>query len=337
MTIPRNQQVDLNVTPYYHCMARCVRRTYLCGVDALTGRDFSHRREWIVEQLKLLSSIFAIDICAYAVMSNHYHVVLHVDIERAKSFTGDEVIERWCHLYNGTPLVKNHRAGEMLCEAEQISLEGIIQKYRENLANMSWFMRCMNETISRMANKEDKCSGHFWEGRFKSQALLDEKALLTCMAYVDLNPIRAGVADSLEGSDFTSVQERLLALANTAQFADAEKESMQPASLASFSAVETDTHRSILPVSLHAYLELVDAAGRAICQDKPGYISENVAPILHQLGINSSSFVVVIKNYHRLFKFASGSITELQRYNQHFGKKWSKGLRGSRLLYAKLA
>lgn len=67
----------------------------------------------------------------------------------------------------------------------------------------------VNEYVARMANEEDKCTGHFWESRFKSQALLDERALLTCMAYVDLNPIRAAMAKDLKGSEFTSIQERI--------------------------------------------------------------------------------------------------------------------------------
>lgn len=337
MTIARKRQIELTITPYYHCIARCVRRAYLCGSDKLTGKDFSHRRGWILEQLKRLSSIFAINICAYAIMSNHYHVVLHVDTHRAKAWTAQDVVERWSALFTGNPLIKKYRSGELLTENEQFALNILIEQSRNNLTNISWFMRCMNEKIARLANAEDDCRGHFWEGRFKSQALLDIKALLTCMVYVDLNPIRAGISDSLDSSDFTSVQERLFALAKkTSQCID-ENEIAQPPSLVPFSATETNNIHSIIPIPLRSYLELADITGRAIRTDKPGYIPENIMPILQQLDIDPFRFIKIVKNYKNFFKSVSGSIVQLRKFNQFFGKKWSKGLVGSRLLYSKAA
>ena len=79
MARPRNTQVSLQDTPYYHCVSRCVRKAYLCGVDFYTGQSYEHRRDWIEARLLMLASVFSIDICAYAVMSNHLHLVLGVD------------------------------------------------------------------------------------------------------------------------------------------------------------------------------------------------------------------------------------------------------------------
>ncbi len=126
------------------------------------------------------------------------------------NWSDDGVVERWLQLYNGSALVDrwlSDRSGLDAAELDQVC--ELIKLWRERLCSLSWFMRGVNETIARMANKEDQCTGRFWEGRFSSQALLDETALLTCMTYVDLNPIRAGMETSLENSDFTSIQQRL--------------------------------------------------------------------------------------------------------------------------------
>ncbi len=211
MTKPRSEQVSIEDTPFYHCMVRCVRRAFLCGDDRETGENFDHRKQWLVSRLRFLSYVYAIDICAYAVMSNHYHVVLHVDKNRAESWSLDEVVERWLQLYKGDKLIRKWIAFRAEMSAvERKKAEEIIEQWRERLTSISWFMRGVNETIARMANEEDNCKGRFWEGRFKSQALLDEQALLTCMAYVDLNPVRAGIADDLIDSDFTSIQQRII-------------------------------------------------------------------------------------------------------------------------------
>src|SRR5471030_3004380 len=99
MTSARSTKIDLSFTPYYHCMTRCVRRTFLCGKDTQTGQDYSHRKAWIVDRIKQLASIFAIKICAYAVMSNHYHIVLFVDEDQACAWSDDEVLSRWAVLF----------------------------------------------------------------------------------------------------------------------------------------------------------------------------------------------------------------------------------------------
>ena len=362
MATARKQQVDLTVTPYYHCMARCVRRAFLCGEDPLTGRSFEHRRGWVVQRCRDLSAIFAMDVCAYGVMNNHYHLILYVDVEQAKAWSDEEVIARWHLLFNGNPLSQKHQAGEVLLAEEQLQLADYIADWRCRLTNISWFMRCVNEYIARLANREDDCTGHFWESRFKSQALLDLHALLSCMAYVDLNPVRAGMASDLEEADFTSVQERLQELAkgqatatnpatettvdldtDAAAATDAntttnsEATLPQPATLAPCQDHETAESTPIIPIGLMAYLALVRATGQAIRQPTPSALPEAVVATLQRLGINPDTFVSVVKNYRNLFSLAAGSVVELKRYNQHFGKRWSKGLRGSRLLNPRAA
>src|SRR6056297_177845 len=210
MPMPHCQLVSLDATPNYHVVSRCVRRQYLCGVDSQTGRDFSHRRDWIRARIFELTEVFAIQVCAYAVMSNHFHLVLSVDQARAMEWDEREVGRRWMQLFGGTALVRSFVSGEKLSEAQLAAAALKITEYRKRLFDISWFMRCLNEPIARQANAEDNVTGRFWEGRFKSQALLDEAALVAAMAYVDLNPIRAAMAETPEESDYTSIQQRVL-------------------------------------------------------------------------------------------------------------------------------
>lgn len=158
----RKTQVSIEATPYYHCVSRCVRRSFLCGVDSYSGQSYEHRRGWVEERLLFLSSVFAIDICAYAVMSNHVHVVLHVDVQQVMAWTDSEVVERWLRLHKGTLLPHLFARGDTLSQGQQLSLSDTIIEYRKRLHDISWLMRNLNEYIAREANKEDDCTGRFY-------------------------------------------------------------------------------------------------------------------------------------------------------------------------------
>ncbi|MDO6562454.1 transposase, partial [Amphritea sp. 1_MG-2023] len=272
MTHARNEQISTADTPYYHCIARCVRRAFLCGEDAFSGRSYEHRRQWILDRLTVLDRMFAVDVCAYAIMSNHYHLVLYINQEEAESWPEEEVIRRWLLLFKAPVLIERYQRNQCSSHAEHKRAAEIIEDWRQRLMDISWFMRGLNEYIARKSNEEDDCTGRFWEGRFKSQALLDEQALLTCMAYVDLNPVRAGMADCPEHSDFTSVQQRIREDAQASEEPDTPK-------LKALSATQTDSEHAI-SFDYADYLALVDWAGRCQREDKHGFISECYPPIL---------------------------------------------------------
>ena len=174
MTRPRSALISLTDTPYYHITSRCVRRAFLCGVDHYSDQSYEHRRQWVVDRIRLLSSLFAIDVCAYAVMSNHYHLVLKLCPEQLEDLSDDQIMDRWCALFKGPLLVQRYRSGESLSSPERLTVSDTVNVWRTKLASISWFMRCLNQTIARQANLEDKCTGKFWESRFKSQALKSE-------------------------------------------------------------------------------------------------------------------------------------------------------------------
>ena len=184
MTQPRKALVSIETTRYYHVMTRCVRRAFLCGFDKDSGNDYEHRREWIEARIHLLSSIFAIDICAYAVMSNHYHMVIRLSPEQLDDLDDHAIAKRWQCLFKGSLLFQRYCNRERLKDYEQETVDREIQVYRQRLCDLSWFMKCLNEPLARIANKEDNCKGTFWEARYKSQALCSDEALLSCMAYV---------------------------------------------------------------------------------------------------------------------------------------------------------
>lgn len=211
MTRPRSALISLADTPWYHVVSRCVRRAFLCGHDRHSGQNFDHRRGWIEARIAQLASVFAIDVAAYAVMSNHYHIVVRIDAARAQAWSMEDVLTRWTQLFSGPLLVQRYLspARADMGEAEVARVEEFAAVYRARLADLSWFMRILNETIARQANQEDGARGRFWEGRFKSQALLDEQALLAAMSYVDLNPIRAAMAETVQDSAHTSIRRRL--------------------------------------------------------------------------------------------------------------------------------
>ncbi|WP_407333271.1 transposase [Enterovibrio sp. 27052020O] len=282
MTTARSSLINVSATPYYHCVSRCVRRSFLCGYDIHADKSFEHRREWIEKRLLLLAQIFCIDVCAYAIMSNHYHVVLHINTKEAGLLSLEQVAERWLSLHSGPVLVNRFMGGDKLSEAERERCEEIIEVWRERLTSISWFMRLLNQHIALEANREDQCTGHFWEGRFKSQALLDEKALAAAMAYVDLNPVRAAIAETPEQSAFTSVKARIEAL---------RKEQHTAPYLFPFVGNPREPMPDGIPFRLMDYLELVDWTGRQMRDNKRGHINSALPPILSRLGFDPADWL----------------------------------------------
>jgi hypothetical protein len=322
MTYARQMQVSIKDTPYYHCVARCVRRAWLWGVDDYAGKDYSHRKQWIIDRLEELSYVFAIDTCAYAVMSNHYHLVLFIDIARALGWTDEEVIRRWTKLHCPPPVVQRYASGEATSLAEQDAAKEIIAMWRERLMDMSWFMKEMNEHLARRANIEDGVTGRFWEGRFKSQALLDEAGLLTAMAYVDLNPIRAGIAATPETSEFTSIYQRIQAI---------QGKIANQLRLKKF-AGQASKDRA-LPCSQQDYLALLDWTGRAIRRDKRGHIDHTLPPILKRLNIDPAAWDELMQPQGNVFGRAMGQLDHLRLHAKALGQSWVKGLRQAERMY----
>jgi hypothetical protein len=196
--------------------------------------------------------------------------------------------------------------------------------YRKRLMKISWFMGHINESIARAANKEDNCTGRFWEGRFKSQALLDEAALAACMAYVDLNPIRAKIAKTPESSQHTSVKLRC----------EQAKKSQQPRTLLPFVGNSRKNSPKGLPFELTDYLQLIELTGHCIREDKRGFIEDSQPSILSRLNISVKNWLIITTEFRTQFHGAIGHEDVLSDYCENQQLKRRQNLSHCNKLFA---
>ena len=297
MTMARSQLVDLEVTRYYHCISRCVRRAFLCG------EGYEHRKQWIEDRIELLAENFAVSVCGFSVMDNHLHVLVRLDPDVAKGWSDEEVVRRWIAVYPPRTLdVDDPKIVQMWVDHERQD-EAKVANYRERLQGLGWFMKALKEPLARLANKEDDCKGTFWESRYKSIAILDEEALLTTCAYIDLNPVAAGIAAVPETSKHTSVRQRVAHVRSRGKL-EKLKEARR-GTVAGWRAIgNVEQDHWLVPIddrrrgndgaregmleglSLGSYLLLVDYTSR-LCRNGKARVSAEVAGIFERLGTSA--------------------------------------------------
>ncbi len=306
MGYPRSHLIHADEAGFYHLVSRCVRRAWLCGFDRTTQRDYNHRRSMIYHRLQLLCQIFAIDVWAYAIMSNHYHLVIRTAPQRPHEWTRAEVARRWIRLTRPTESQAHQRAMAQLLEQDQLRIEEL----RKRLGSVSWFMRFLNESIARRANQEDNCTGRFWEGRFKSQALLDESAVLMAMVYNDLNPFRTAATDP-DPAAITSLEKR----STTEQTVMSDNNlPIQPI----FS--DRSEPSSAIPISETDYLNLVSFSRSSDPQKAQAFNLE----FLEKLGGVQQS-LELLAQMRKQGRRAIGRRESLIAYAERIGQRWLHG------------
>jgi REP element-mobilizing transposase RayT len=311
MATPRSHFVSDSISGNYHCVSRCVRRAWLCGVDAYTGIDYSHRKAWIEQRLQQVAACFSIGIYGYAVMSNHLHLVVHVDVQVAQQWSDNEVAQRWCQLFPCRDKDNEHRIQQLLRDKERLAL------LRRRLYSLSWLMRCINEPIARAANGEDHCTGRFWEGRFKCQVLADERAVLAVMAYVDLNPVRAGITVRLDRSHHTSIQQRVMACR--------KGQSQSRQTLMPLIGIAP-----MLSLTQGQYIELVQWTGQQVRPDKKGAIPKHTPLGLHKTGCSAKHWPTQVKAVGSGYWRMIGTAQQLMEKAESLGQQWLKGIATAR-------
>jgi REP element-mobilizing transposase RayT len=331
MTMARAHLVDVSLTRWYHCVTRCVRRA------SLLGEGPENRKEWIERRLEELADIFAVAVGGFSAMDNHLHVLLRLDPHIAAGWPDEEVVRRWGRLFpprdkSRQPLPVSKAWVEWRLQDAQW-----VATARERLQSLSWFMKCLKEPLARLANRQDKTRGAFFEERFKSVAILDEESLLATCAYIDLNPVAAAIVQIPEVSPHTSVTTRVAHVRRQGRTKDlkAARQGSVAGSRASAGLEETiwlcpiedrralDSKREgmLEGFSLGNYLLLVDYTGR-LFRDGKAAISAELSGILERIGTNVESWRARLEKLRngRLFgRFFATSRTRLRETAARLG------------------
>lgn len=338
MPTARKHLVDDGQSASFHCISRCVRRAFLCGEAA------EHRRGWVRDLIRDASAAFAVDVLAYAIMSNHLHVVVRTDPGRVADWSAWDVTQRWARAHPRTGHDGEPVAWTDVDCAAHASDPVWVSKTRLRLRSLSWFMKCIKERLARRANRADGCTGHFWEGRFQSVPLLDHAAVIACMAYVDLNPIRAAIAETPETSDYTSIQQRIDArqahqraaallappdaqpiVPSLHTAAESTRDAGPEAGLwiAPIARATANVNRFTPPlIDLDDYLTLVDETGRIVRSGKRGAIPAHLAPILERLNLDLDAWMNLMRAAGSFLGGAFGHLAARAREAIRRGTKW---------------
>ena len=353
MTTARKNFMQADKIGTYHITVRCVRRSFLQGIDEYSGNDYSHRKSWVPDKIKLLLKAFAIEMGGYAGMDNHFHLVLRNRPDLLKDLTPLQIANLWLIIHPTKEMRKEKRDKPTKDDLNQTLLKYDTEVLRRRLSDISWLMREPNQYIAVKANREDKCKGAFIESRFKSQNLADDAAILTCMINIDLNPIRAQIATSIETSIHTSGNHRYQAenAKNKLLKAEELKESQHNIKLSKLQEKEIkkqkeiakkdnwlapiekldlnlkdSTRTPILNITTNKYLELLDFTGREYHKNKPGIISGNIAPILEVMGLSQKQWFENLKNYGKWYYRVLGPLIDLKEKLISTNQRWFKGI-----------
>ena len=333
--LARAEVFDPSEVAVLHLCARVVRRCFLFGVDPVTGKNHDHRKVWIEDQLKMLASALGIDLLGMAILSNHFHLILRSRPDVVETWDDSEVARRWLMLCPKRK--KKDRSPEEPNEFELNSIRNDPNKLatiRKRLSDVSWWMRLLCQNIGTRANQEDKEVGKFFQGRYRAVRILDEESLLACAAYVDLNPIRAAMAETLETSEFTSVQRRIQTLEQAATSMPDNRTKvdsfLSPLTIDekndSIGTCANQTRqrcsdKGFLSMSTMDYLDLLDASARMVRSDKAGYTPSEVPPIFASLKLDPDYWKLQIQDFGRLFANVAGKPKDVYEMRSLISKR----------------
>jgi REP element-mobilizing transposase RayT len=253
----------------------------------------------------LLAEHFAISVCGFAILDNHLHILARLDPKASTLWSPQEVLQRWFAVYPPKQIDSSNPATFDHWIRQQAKDKKTVEKFRGRLSNLGWFMKALKEPLARLANQEDGCKGNFWESRYKSIAILDEEALLAVCAYIDLNPLAAGLAATPESSLHTSVRQRVVHARKCGKL-ESLKEAARSSVAGSQAVGRMEDSHWLCPFedgrrkgskregmlenfSLGSYLLLVDYTSR-LCRPGKARVSKEMAGIFERLKTSSDQW-----------------------------------------------
>jgi len=332
----RGDKIDPRKVQIIHAVSRTTRACWLLGDDPLTGSNCDHRKDWIENLIVRFAANFAIDVLSYAILSSHHHQMLRSRPDIVETWDDNEVARRWLMICpqrkdkDGNPLPPSQSEIDRICNSP-VKCDEI----RLRLSDVSWWMRLLNQHVAQKANKEDGASGRFFEDRFKGIPVIDEQTVLACAVYVDLNWVRACMAETIELSDYTSVQRRMEALKSKTQPTEATiarrallaDSFLSPVDLCEASSLPGPqpssngarcSDKGFLSMPAEDYIELLDWSARQLADGKPGRTPEDLPPVLTRLGLPTTVWLDLVANFDNLFTTMVGLPESI---DQERGKK----------------
>ena len=330
MRCSRAEVIDSSEVNVVHVYNRTVRRCFLMGDDPISGRNFDHRKIWIEDSLKHFAANFGVDLLGFAILSNHFHLILRTRPDVVETWSDDEAARRWLMI---CPLQRDKTGQAIKPTAKQIrAIAGCpirLAEIRKRLSSVSWWMRLLCQRVATRSNAEDQQTGRFFQDRYKATRLLDEASLLACSVYVDLNPVRAAICETIEQSDHTSAQRRITALnekpevhperIRAADFLsplplDERNDEVGPCAS---SLPQRCSEKGFLPMSTMDYLELLDWTARQKSAGNRGSTPPSVAPLMQRLGMASNDWRELTSNFGKLFGLVAGCTDRVDQLRGH--------------------
>lgn len=342
--LARAEIFDPSEVAIVHVMARTVRRCFLLGFDPVTSRNYDHRKDWIENKLRHLAASMGIDLLSYALMSNHFHLILRSRPDVVENWSDEEIARRWLSL---CPTCKRRRTRRQEVNSHeqyiataltQADIDSIrnnpkkLSQIRSRLSDISWWMRLLCQHIAQRANSEEGGGlGRFWQSRFKAVRILDEASLLACSSYVDLNPIRAAMAEKLEDTQYNSAIRRIDALKSSMSNSQHHTpdnflapitidESKDPIGIHPSTNRERCSDKGYLSMPSSDYLHLLDWTARQLRMDQPGCTPEDLPPVLERLGLELGEYIDQVQFFGSMFSSAAGrpqSLKEARTLRTH--------------------